>query len=230
MSEHKNLHEALCAFQAEVETLPKDARNPHFNSRFTPLDTIVERVGPLLAKHGLTWSTFPCFGPSNEPALRYKLTHAASGDCEADMMPLMVTKADPQGLGSSLTYARRYSLSAVLNLVSDDDDDGNAASLPAQSRAASSNGSRQPESRPANGSGERIASAKQRGLMNARASEAELCPTDYAAALLKAAGQEARDFESEDHAQQFVNRQLDRLPARLVDKVLEEIAAMWTSA
>jgi hypothetical protein len=128
MSEHKNLHEALCAFQAEVETLPKDATNPHFKSKFTPLDTIVEKVAPLLSKHGLTWSTFPCFGPDNQPALRYKLTHATSGDSESETMPLMVTKADPQGLGSSLTYARRYSLSAVLNLVSDDDDDGNAAS------------------------------------------------------------------------------------------------------
>jgi hypothetical protein len=43
-------------------------------------------------------------------------------------MPLLLTKEDPQGQGSAITYARRYALCAVLNLVGDDDDDGNGAS------------------------------------------------------------------------------------------------------
>lgn len=126
MTEHKTLCDALRAVQAQAKTLPKDAINPHFKSKFAPLDTIVENVGPLLAEHGLTWSAFPCFGPDGQPALRYKLTHV-SGDQETDTMPLLVTKPDPQGLGSAVTYARRYSLCAVLNLVADDDDDGTAA-------------------------------------------------------------------------------------------------------
>ena len=69
-TQHKNLAEALVAFQAEAPTLPKDSTNPHFKSKFTSLGTIVERVTPLLVKHGLSWSTFPCFGPNGEPALR----------------------------------------------------------------------------------------------------------------------------------------------------------------
>lgn len=133
MVEHKNLAEALAAFQAECPTLPKDATNPHFRSKFTPLDTIVERVSPLLTKHGLSWSAFPCFGPDGSPALRYALRHT-SGDVESDVMPLLVTKNDPQGMGSALTYARRYALSSVLNLVSDDDDDGNGSSRPQAQR------------------------------------------------------------------------------------------------
>jgi hypothetical protein len=124
-----NLHTALLAFQAEAPTLPKDATNPHFRSKFTSLEAIVERIGPLLAKNGLTWATLPTVLPeSGMPALRYRLTHAASGEYIEDTMPLLVTKADPQGQGSAITYARRYSICAVLNLVADEDDDGNSAS------------------------------------------------------------------------------------------------------
>jgi hypothetical protein len=40
------------------------------------------------------------------------------------------TKNDPQGMGSAVTYARRYTLGATLGIVTEDDDDGNAASAP----------------------------------------------------------------------------------------------------
>ena len=134
MSEHKSLAEALVAFQAEVPTLPKDSTNPHFRSKFTSLDTIVETVRPLLAKHGLAWSALPCVGPDGQPALRYQLLHT-SGEAQQDMMPLLLSKNDSQGLGSALTYSRRYALCAVLNLVADEDDDGNAASRARQQSA-----------------------------------------------------------------------------------------------
>jgi hypothetical protein len=120
------LLQAILKVQAEVGTLPKDATNPHFKSKYTPLDTIVEHVGPILNKHGLIWLTLPTRDELG-PALTYRLQHAASGEKVEGTMPLLLTKQDPQGLGSALTYARRYSLCAVLNLVADDDDDGNAA-------------------------------------------------------------------------------------------------------
>ena len=129
--EHKNLAEAVAGFQAECPTLPKDAANPHFKSKFTPLDTMVEVVAPLLAKHGLSWSAFPCFAQDGSPALRYVLRHT-SGEVESEVMPLLVTKADPQGMGSAITYARRYSLASALNLVADEDDDGERAKHRAQ--------------------------------------------------------------------------------------------------
>lgn len=126
MSEHKSLLAALVAVQQECPTLPKDAVNPHYRSKFTPLDTIVETVGPLLAKHGLTWSTFPT-RDEHGPALRYVLGHATSGETIEDTMPLLLSKQDPQAQGSAITYARRYSICSVLNLVADEDEDGNAA-------------------------------------------------------------------------------------------------------
>jgi len=236
---HDSLAAALAAFQAEAPTFNKtktakvksQRTGQEYSYRYADLGDIVPVVGPLLAKHGLSWSSKPAMSEDGQMVLRYVLRHT-SGQDDSDEMPLGVDRnCNPQELGSAITYMRRYAMTAQLNIATEEDDDGGTAQGAERSgQTANGHGSRQPESRPANGSGERIASAKQRGLMNARASEAELCPTDYAAALLKAAGQEARDFESEDHAQQFVNRQLDRLPARLVDKVLEEIAGMGTSA
>lgn len=118
---------ALLAFQAEAPTLSKDATNPHFRSKYTPLDTIVETVGPLLVKHGLVWMAKPGQDENGEPVLNYTLGHAPSGEREDGQMPLLLDKSSSQAFGSAITYSRRYSLCAVLNLVADEDDDGNAA-------------------------------------------------------------------------------------------------------
>jgi hypothetical protein len=122
---------AILAVQAEVGPIAPDAVNPHFNSKFTSLAKVVETVGPILNRHGLTWRTFPTTNEHGQPALRYRLQHTESGEMDEDVMPLLLGKVDSQGLGSALTYSRRYALCAVLNLVADDDDDGHGASAPA---------------------------------------------------------------------------------------------------
>jgi hypothetical protein len=120
---------ALLGAQQEMPALKKTATNPHFKSRFAPLDTIVETVNPILHKHGLVWSTLPGHDEYG-PALTYRLSHASTGQSMEGTMPLLLSKQDPQGMGSAITYARRYALCAVLNLVADDDDDGAGASRP----------------------------------------------------------------------------------------------------
>lgn len=120
------LFEAILAVQKAAPTLPKDKTNPHYGSKYTPLDTIVEKIGPILNEHGLVWLTLPS-GTHEEPALTYRLAHAASGQEIAGSMPLLLDKSSAQAFGSAITYARRYALCAVLNLVADDDDDGQAA-------------------------------------------------------------------------------------------------------
>lgn len=146
MADHKGLLPALLAVQSAAPTLPKDKTNPHFKSKYTPLDTIVETIGPLLAKHGLTWVACPTYGPDGHPALNYRLSHAQTNEGIEGTMPLLLSKPDAQGMGSAITYARRYSLCAVLNLVADEDDDGNGA-------GGKSTGQRQrgPAPAPANG-------------------------------------------------------------------------------
>lgn len=125
---HKSLAEALAAFQAEAPTLHKtaEANAGSYSYRYVELADIVKEIQSLMLKHGLSFSAFPAIGPDNKPALRYKLRHVG-GDSEEDVMSLMVSKVDAQAHGSAITYARRYALTAVLNLVADTDDDGGAA-------------------------------------------------------------------------------------------------------
>jgi hypothetical protein len=120
------LMNSLLAVQAEAPKLAKDATNPHFKSKFVSLGSLVETIAPLLSKHGLVWVTMPT-RVEGEPMLGYRLVHAATGEAIEGAMPLMLKTVDPQAQGSALTYARRYSLMAVLNLVTDEDDDGNRA-------------------------------------------------------------------------------------------------------
>ena len=126
LAKQGGLWAAVAAVQAEAPTLPKDKTNPHFKSRYTALDTIVELVGPLLEKHGLVWTTLPA-GTHDEPTLSYQLAHVETGESITGSMPLLLDKRNAQGMGSALTYARRYAVTAVLNLVADEDDDGTAA-------------------------------------------------------------------------------------------------------
>jgi hypothetical protein len=146
MSDTAGLLTALLAVQGEAPTLPKNATNGQFQKKYTPLDTIVETIGPILHRHGLVWSSLPGRDDHGEPALTYRLAHAPSGEVLEGTMPLLLSKQDAQGQGSAITYARRYALCAVLNLVADDDDDGNSAaagsaqqagSMPQSGRAAS---------------------------------------------------------------------------------------------
>lgn len=129
------LFAAILEVQKAATTLPKDRSvtvktktGGEYTYSYTPLDTIVEKVGPLLAANGLVWITKPSFNAQLGPTLIYKLAHAPSGEAEGGEMPLMLAEEDAQGMGSALTYMRRYALCAVLNLVAEMDDDGQRAS------------------------------------------------------------------------------------------------------
>lgn len=133
------LNAALLAFQAEAPALQRTALNPHFRSRYVPLDELMGVVLPLLNKHGIVLAQTPCrMSEDAAPALTTRLTHAESGEYVEGTMPLLLTKSDPQAQGAAITYARRYALMAMLGLVADEDDDGNAATPRATRRGARS--------------------------------------------------------------------------------------------
>ena len=60
----------------------------------------------------------------------------SSGEFISEVVTTRSQKDDPQGLGSALTYLRRYSLAAVVGVTATEDDDGNAASTPANARVS----------------------------------------------------------------------------------------------
>lgn len=118
--------EALLNVKREIPAFQKSAINPHFKSKYIPLDEINAKVDEILAKHGFVWVTKPT-SLNNEPALAYKMVYTVDGTEDGDVMKLEVDKTGPQGQGGGITYARRYALCAYLGIVADVDDDGQKA-------------------------------------------------------------------------------------------------------
>ena len=135
----KNLAVALGKFQGEVKNAVNSADNPFFKSKYAPLNEILNDVRPLLAKNGLSVIQMPG-GDGSVVTMTTTLLHESGEWIESPELTLKADKATAQGAGSAITYARRYSLSAVLGITSEDDDDGNIASgnqnQPKQSKPA----------------------------------------------------------------------------------------------
>jgi hypothetical protein len=121
-NEIAELAKALVAFQKEIKTVGYDAKNPFFKSEYATLGALVEESRSILTKNGLAVSQLT----EDEGAVTTILMHV-SGQFISSKLKLTPAKHDPQGLGSSITYARRYAYAAILGLVSDKDDDGNEA-------------------------------------------------------------------------------------------------------
>lgn len=208
--------------------------------RYVTNDALVDAVLPLLVTEELLWRTFPTTLEDGAPALRYRMTHVPSGESDEDVMNLACIR-DPQGQGSGITYARRYALTAYLNLTIDPDDDGASAQPQrdkyAEAEAASQGGprvdpgtTRVPTAEPAKPT-ERTFTANQRSkLLVPRAKKAGLSDGQFANVLLVAAGEQPREWKDEGHASQTLKRLLDRCPARLKDAVLEGIDAAGKAA
>jgi len=149
---------ALVQFQSEVGAIPKDSSNPFFKSRYAGLPQVVETAGPILAKHGLSISQHIGYEDGHD-TLETWLLHT-SGQFLVSRMRLHLVKDDPQGQGSAVTYARRYSYMSILSLVADDDDDGNAASQPRQAPRQQS----APQQAPQAGAGNPISEKQAKAL------------------------------------------------------------------
>ena len=121
---------ALAAAQDELRNPSFDSANPHFKSKFASLATVRDTITPTLSKHGI--AVLQLLGwEDGRVTCETVLTHK-SGQWISGVFAVAPTKPDAQGTGSAATYARRYALMAIVNVVGDEDDDGNAASVKAQ--------------------------------------------------------------------------------------------------
>ena len=121
----KNLAIALSKFQNEVENPKNTADNPFYKSKYAPLQDVLNSVRPLLSKHGLSVIQSPS-GDGQSVSIMTMLLHESGEWIEFDPLVLRAEKMTPQGAGSAITYGRRYALSAVLGISSEDDDDANS--------------------------------------------------------------------------------------------------------
>lgn len=119
------LSEALSKAQAEMQHAIKDSTNPHFKSSYADLASVLDAIRPALTKHGLC-ITQTMKTEAGTHFLVTTLMHT-SGEFIEGSIPLLIEKNNMQGMGSAITYARRYGLAAMVG-IHQADDDGNEAS------------------------------------------------------------------------------------------------------
>lgn len=115
------LSAALTTFRMKVSSIKKDAKNPFFNSTYATLSNILETIQVPLEESGLTFIQLP-----DGDNLITIITHT-DGEFLQSCYPINPGTKTPQAVGSAITYARRYALTAILGLNIEEDDDGNAA-------------------------------------------------------------------------------------------------------
>jgi hypothetical protein len=119
------LLKAFLAAQAQVRGAKKDAQNPHFKSDYATLESVITAIKDPLNSNGLAFIQMPATCQNGGLRLVTRIYHMGGQFIESDFeVPL--PKADPQGVGSALTYARRYALMAMMG-IAPEDDDGNSA-------------------------------------------------------------------------------------------------------
>ena len=109
---------ALAKAQGAMNNASMNRINPHFKSKYADLAALWDAVRKPLSDNGLSVVQI-----IRDGSLHTMLLHT-SGQRLCSDYPLPAT-ARPQEMGSALTYARRYSLSALVGIAADEDDDGN---------------------------------------------------------------------------------------------------------
>lgn len=118
---------AFIQAQKAMEAVTKANLNPAFKQKYADLAAVVEAVVPALNAAGIAVLQSPAFD-GEMVTVTTTLLHDSGASLTSDLR-LRPSKTDPQGVGSAITYGRRYSLLAVAG-VAPEDDDGNAASGP----------------------------------------------------------------------------------------------------
>ena len=115
---------ALAKAQSENGTVHKDAKNPFYKTNYASLAQVWETVRPALTANGLSVVQLPSQDASGY-YVESMLIHSSGQwiKCRTYMKPV---KDDPQGIGSLISYARRYALQSLV-MVCPDDDDGEMA-------------------------------------------------------------------------------------------------------
>lgn len=121
--ELNELAKALCKAQAVIQSAIKDTSNPFYNSKYADLASVWDAARKPLTDNGLCVSQV-VVSIDGKNYLRTMLIHTSGQHTSSDI-PLMLQKQDMQGLGSAITYARRFGLASIAG-ISQEDDDGNA--------------------------------------------------------------------------------------------------------
>ena len=118
------ISQAIAKAQGEVENASKNAKNPHFKSKYADLAELLNTVRPVFSGHGLAIVQMPSF-VDGVASVETLISHS-SGEWISSICSAPVSKQDAQGVGSAITYLRRYSLAAMCGIAQEDDDANSA--------------------------------------------------------------------------------------------------------
>ena len=113
--------------KSELQAVTKSASNPFFKSKYADLNTHLDAVEPLLEKNGLILLQPVSVNEATGANTVSSIIIDPSGQFVSSQMTVVAKENDMQKLGSAITYARRYTLGALLSMKAEDDD-GNVAS------------------------------------------------------------------------------------------------------
>lgn len=122
----KNIASAFVKAQKAFAPALKASVNPHFKSKYVALDGCIEAVIDALNSNGIALMQ-PTHLDETGVTVETLFVHESGEVLSGGKLHVPAAKHDPQGYGSALTYARRYSLMAACG-IAPEDDDGNAAS------------------------------------------------------------------------------------------------------
>ena len=171
MSLHiKDLTAALVKVQAEIKPAAKKSENPFFHSKYADLAEVWNACRDALTKNGL--AVIQTTSESMDGIVVVTTLAHTSGQWIRGKLLLKPVKPDPQGIGSCITYGRRYALAAIVGVCTDDDD-GAAASgttarkvyAPPPANVATPVAPPKADAKPAKAKDPGVISAKQRGLL-----------------------------------------------------------------
>lgn len=112
----KAISTALLSAQKTIGAAKKGSTNPFFHSNYADLGSVMEACKEALNDNGIT-----CLQPVEDMTVETVLLHE-SGEWISGSTPIVLSKQDPQALGSAISYARRYGLQSMLFIPAEDDD------------------------------------------------------------------------------------------------------------
>lgn len=133
----KEIAAALVQAQTNFAPALKSSTNPFLNSKYADLSTCIDAVIGALNNAGIALMQTATATP-DYVTVETRLLHVSGEEITGGGLTLPIIKPDPQGIGSAITYARRYSLMATLGIAGEDDD-GNDASGKEEKRIKTSN-------------------------------------------------------------------------------------------
>lgn len=116
-----NIYQKLLDIQNENLVFTKNAENPYFKSSYLSLDELLKELKPMLKKYGLVVIHY-----AKDNFVCTEVRDVESDTFLVSAFPLNPS-LKPQEIGSAITYAKRYNIGQLFNIMTDSDDDGNAS-------------------------------------------------------------------------------------------------------